>query len=109
MIRAEFVIRDNKFVSFEVKGHAGLAPAPHDILCAAVSSMTYLVINTATDVFGAKLDLLLDEENAEIRARIESVLPDREEALQGIFRGLLLQLTALTEQYPNHITVRTKQ
>jgi len=108
MIRSEFVIQDNKILSFSIRDHAGLAPAPFDVLCASVSAMSLLVINTLKEVFHAKLDLVIDEETPLIRLVLQSFPPEEESAVQGILRGLLLQLQDLAEQYPDHLTVRTK-
>ena len=108
MIRVEFVIKDNKVLAFSLKGHAGLAPAPHDILCSAVSAMAQLVINTVTEVFSAELDLEIDEEKPLIRASYISAPEGKEEAVLGVFQGLKLQLEALGETYPSHLAVRTE-
>ncbi len=106
MIRWEFVIQDNKFRSFSVKGHAGLAPAPHDVLCAAASAMTQLVLNTLQEVFGAELDLQIDEDKPLISAKILSVPSECESAVQGVLQGLLLQVKDLQIRYPDHLAVK---
>ncbi|MBR3837534.1 MAG: ribosomal-processing cysteine protease Prp [Clostridia bacterium] len=109
MIRVEFVITDNKILAFSVSGHAGLAPAPHDILCASVSAMTQLVINTVTDVFQADAELEIDEQKPLIRARFISVPNGNDAAVQGVLRGFLVQLEAFADQYPSHVSVREKR
>ena len=106
MICAEFVIQDNKICSFSVTGHSGLAPAPGDILCASVSAMTMLVINTVTEVFGADLDLVIEEETPLISARLVSVPAKSASAVQGVFHGLKLQLEDLRETWPDYLRVR---
>ena len=106
MIRVEFVIEDNKIRAFSVKGHAGLAPAPHDVLCASVSAMTQLVINTVTEVFGAEAKILIDEEKPLISCSLLSVPEGKDEAVQGVLRGFELQLSALRETYPSHLRVK---
>ena len=59
MIGADFVIRDNKIRSFSTEGHAGLADAGQDVLCAAVSAMTQLCVNTVTEDWNGKTALYL--------------------------------------------------
>ncbi|MBQ4037401.1 MAG: ribosomal-processing cysteine protease Prp [Clostridia bacterium] len=108
MIRADFVIRDNKIRSFSTRGHAGLADAGQDVLCAAVSAMTQLCVNTVTDVFGARCRVLVEEENAHISMTVESVEPSRADAVEGVLRGYLIQLRELAKQYPAHLTVTEK-
>ncbi len=111
MIQVEFVIQDNKILAFSVEGHSGLAPAPHDILCASVSAMTQLVINTVTDVFGAKIDLEINEEIPRIRAELLFVSETEKNAVFGVLGGFQLQLEDLRKMYPAHIKVSevTKQ
>ena len=106
MICAEFVIRDNKILAFSVSGHAGLAPAPHDILCASVSAMTQLVINTVTEVFGAELDLVIDEEKPLIRAELLRASSEKEGSVQGVLEGFYLQLDEIRKMYPAHLSVK---
>ena len=106
MIRTEFVIQNNKILAFSVKGHAGLAPAPHDILCASVSAMTQLVINTVTEVFSAEMDVEIREEEPLIRATLLSVPSGKEESVDGVLQGFMLQLHELRKVYPSHLSVR---
>ena len=106
MIRVEFVIRDNKILAFSVSGHAGLAPAPHDVLCASVSAMTQLVINTLTEVFGVEVDLVVDERKPLIRAELISVPSESAFSAEGVLQGFLLQLEDLRKTYPTHLSVR---
>ncbi len=109
MIRSEFVIENNNVLSFSVTGHAGLAPAPHDILCASVSAMTQLVINTLEEVFGAKLDVVIDEKEPRIAAKLVSVSEENRAAVWGVMKGFYLQLSDLEKMYPAHLSVRTKK
>ncbi len=109
MISVEFVISDNKILSFSVQGHSGLAPAPHDILCASVSAMTSLVLNTLTEVFAAEIDLLIDEEAPLISAKSFSSSEENERAVQGVLQGYKLQLLDLRKTYSANLSVKTKK
>lgn len=46
MIHAAFFVKNGRQAGFTVSGHSGLADPGADILCAAVSAMTMLVVNT---------------------------------------------------------------
>jgi len=86
-----------------------LAEAPHDILCASVSAMTQLVCNTLTEVFGVRIDLLIDEKAPLIQASLAEVPEQKEEAVQGVLTGFRLQLEDLRETYSDYLSVRTKK
>ena len=109
MIRSEFVIQDNKILSFSVTGHSGLAAAPHDILCASVSAMTQLVINTLEEVFAVSTDLLIDENEPRIEMKGYSASSENRAAAEGVLKGFYLQLCDLEKMYPTHLSVRTKK
>ena len=106
MIRSEFVISDSKILAFSVEGHSGLAPQGEDILCASVSAMTQLVINTLSEVIGAELDLSIEEKKAKIACRILSVSSEKEEAAQCVLKGFLIQMKDLSEMYSANLSVR---
>lgn len=107
MITAEFALHDQTVVSFSVTGHALFSEAPRDILCAAVSAMTQLVLNTLQEVIGAVLDLVIDEEQPLISAAVCQVPAGKEASANDVLQGFLLQMTDLQKRYPNHLTIRT--
>ena len=108
MIQSEFVIRDNKILSFSLKGHSGLAEAGSDVLCASVSAMALLVINTLSDAMDARLDLQIEEKEPRISCTVLSVPSEGARGAEGILHGFYLQMKDLSETYPDHLTVRTK-
>ena len=105
MTKAHFYKADSRFTGFKIKGHAGLSLETPDVLCAAVSSMTLLVINTVTDVFGCEVDFKQDEEEPSISLDILSCPSENSGAVDGVLKGFLLQLEDLSEQYPKNLYV----
>lgn len=49
MISVTFVEKNGKFISLEVKGHAGSGPYGHDLVCAAVSGILLGGLNNLQD------------------------------------------------------------
>lgn len=87
-------------VGFRVSGHAGMAEAGTDILCAAVSSAAYLVANTVTDVMNVPAEASDGEGLMFLR------ISEKDAAVCGnLLRGLRLHLSALQQQYPENITL----
>ena len=56
MIEAEFLRYEGSLMGFQVSGHANAGPFGKDIVCAAVSSATFLAVNTITDYLYAPAD-----------------------------------------------------
>ncbi|MBP5288471.1 MAG: ribosomal-processing cysteine protease Prp [Clostridia bacterium] len=109
MIRAEFSVSEQGIRGFTLSGHAGLAPAGSDVLCAAVSAMALLVANTLKEVFGARFDLTEEEDTGFLSLSLTEVPVGKEEAVRGVLRGFLLQLTDLREQYPANLSITTTE
>ncbi len=111
MTRADFYTKDGCFWGFNVLGHTGLAAEGEDILCAAISAMTMLVINTAEGAYSCDIDCVVDEENANIRVTAREAIPDhssdekRQFAVSGLIKGLFDQLTDLSEVYSEFLKV----
>lgn len=96
-----FVLSSGEIVGFNISGHAGLAPAGQDILCAAVSSAAYMVLNTISDVIKANANITVNDLGAmSLKVSTKDYL-----ACKDILLGFKLHLLALEEQYPEHIIV----
>lgn len=104
MIRADFLVRDGALCGFRLKGHAGMAPAGRDIVCAAVSSAFYMAANTLTEVCGCRA--LLREGDGYLFCSVSG--EDREKA-QTVLRGLRLHAEGLRAQYSEYIQVFTTE
>lgn len=85
---------------FVVKGHSGSARRGHDIVCAAVSSASYLVVNTLVEVVGVKAE-------AEVRdGYMKFIIDDAfKESSADLLRGFALHITELKGQYPAYVNI----
>ncbi len=114
MTRITFYRRGGVFYGFEEIGHSGFADAGNDILCAAISSMTMLVINMIEVSFETDVQYLIDEEKAKITVTTLGALPDYAEdekmqyAVSGVIEGYYNQLKDMTEEYYDYLTVEIK-
>ena len=106
MITASFHLEGSRIVSFQVEGHSGLAQAGEDILCAAVTSAVRLVECAVNDVLGLEASVKVRPEKALISLKLPGGLSQQNESTcQTLLTGLMLYLTQLTEEYPDHIIV----
>ena len=102
MLNVEFcALQDGSLVGFCIKGHCGFSESGTDIVCAAVSSAVYMVVNTFTDILGVSPKGLYVG-NGEMRFIIH-----KHDESQGrlLFQGLKLHLSSLEEIYPKSIKV----
>ena len=114
MTRITFYRREGNLYGFEEVGHTGLADAGDDVLCAAISSMTMLVVNMIEVSFETDVQYLIDDEKAKITVTALGALPDYAEdekmqyAVSGVFKGYYNQLTDLAEEYYDYLSVEIK-
>ena len=79
MTKVVFFRNDGIFYGFREQGHTGYGEEGYDILCAALSSMSMLMINSVNVVFAGELDYTVDEGATEIMVQSKSALPEFEE------------------------------
>ena len=86
---------------FSVKGHSTVNSEDLEgkLVCASISSATYLVANTITDVIGAKADI--EEKDGEFYILVKT--PSNETNI--VLNGFKLHMLGLEEQYGNRIKV----
>ena len=106
MTSVTFHTEGSRITGFEAKGHSGFADAGTDIVCAAVTSAVRLVECTLNDVMGLCAHVKVNEKAAQITLRLPAALSaGAESTAQAILTGLMVHLTSLHEEYPEHIEV----
>lgn len=100
MIKATFYRRGKTPCGFEISGHSGYAEEGTDIICASVSSVAYMAVNTITDVIGAKADISISD--GYFRFITDSVLNETKVVLEG----LKLHVSALAGDYSEYVTCK---
>lgn len=98
-MRATFFRKGNRIVGFDLCGHCG-GVAGQDIVCAAVSSATYMTANTLTEVCGLSADIA----EADGKLRLQLAEGDAARAADTM-NGFYLHLCGLRDQYPNQIEI----
>ena len=107
-----FYKTDGIYYGFEEQGHTGYGEAGDDVLCAALSSMTMLLINTIEVSYASNVDYTIDEKSTDIRVIAKSALPKYEEdekkqfAVSGLIQAYFFQLMDLVEEYYEFLDVK---
>ena len=100
------------FYGFEERGHTGYGESGNDILCAALSSMSMLLINAIEVSYAADVDYVIDEVNTDVRVTVKSALPKYEKdekkqfAVSGLIQAYFFQLMDLVEEYYDYLDVK---
>ena len=114
MTKVTFFRSGGVYYGFEEHGHAGYGEEGHDILCAALSAMTMLIINTVEVAYASDVDYTIDEGATHIMVRAKAALPEFEDderkryAISGLFMSYYYQLNELIEEYYEYLDVEVK-
>ena len=99
------------YYGFEEQGHTGYGEEGDDVLCAALSAMTMLIINTVEVAYASSVDFTIDEKTTNIRVRSKAALPEFEDdelkryAVSGIFLAYYKQIEDMLEEYYDYLDV----
>ena len=114
MTKVVFFRSGGFFYGFEEQGHTGFGEEGNDVLCAALSAMTMLIINTIEVAYASDVEYTIDEETTDIRVRSKAALVEYEAderkryAVSGLFLSYYYQLNDLLEEYYDFLDVEIK-
>ena len=100
------------YYGFEEQGHTGYGESGDDVLCAALSSMTMLLINAIEVSYACDVDYKIDEKTTDIKVIAKSALPKYEKdekkqfAVSGLIQAYFFQLMDLVEEYYEFLDVK---
>jgi len=111
MTKVIFLTSGGTFYGFEEIGHTGYGESGDDVLCAAISSMTMLIVNAAEISYMSEVDYKIDEKTTNIKVTIKNALEEYESderksyALSGLIKAYYYQLNDLVEEYYDYLEV----
>ena len=112
MTTVTFYKSNGFYYGWEEQGHTGYGESGDDILCAALSSMTMLIINAIEVAYATNLEYTIDEKTTDVRVIVKSALPKYESdekkqfAVSGLIQAYFLQLMDLLEDNYDYLDVR---
>lgn len=95
--------KEGLITGYKVEGHAGLAEAGKDILCAAVS------VITQTPILGLERHLKRHPRCQVIEGTLKVELDKVDEATQTLLATMLCGLQDLTEKYPENVRIEEQR
>ncbi len=111
MTKVIFYRSNGVYYGFEEQGHTGYGDAGNDVLCAALSAMTMLIVNAIEIGYASNVDYTVDDGATHISVRAKSALAEFENdekkryAISGLFCSYFYQLNDLIEEYYEHLNV----
>lgn len=93
-------------MGFKSYGHAGMADAGQDIVCAAISILTINTMNAIEKFTQDKYQQEIDEKNACIDFKLDSI-PSNEVNL--LLRTMVLGIRTIYEDYERYINLSFKE
>ncbi len=114
MTKIVFFRSGGAFYGFEEQGHTGYGDAGDDVLCAALSAMTMLIINTIEVAYASDVDYTVNEGATHIMVRSKAALTEFEDderkryAVSGLFLSYYYQLNDMIEEYYDYLDVEVK-
>ena len=115
MTKVKFLKKNGFYYGFEENGHSGFADSGEDILCAAISAMTMLVINTIEVAYASDVQYTIDEATTDIKVIALDALPEngaeekKQFAVSGLIYSYYLQLMDMTEEYYDYLEVSEQE
>lgn len=113
MTKVVFYKSGDIFYGFEEIGHTGYGESGDDVLCAALSAMTMLIVNTVEVSYASNVEYSIDEKTTNIKLIVKSALaeyePDERKsyAISGLIKAYYYQLNDLTEEYYDFLEVES--
>lgn len=98
-------LKSNEFIlGFSILGHSTKSADDLEgkIVCSAISSVAYMVVNTLTDVINAKVEAEITDGGMKVKVL------DKIEESQDILCGLKLHFVELSKDYPEKITINSE-
>ena len=111
MTKIVFFRTNGVYYGFKEEGHTGYGEAGDDVLCAALSAMTMLIVNTIEVGYASDVEYDVNEGATTIKVRLKAALPEYEDderkryAVSGLFCSYFHQLIELEEEYYKFLSV----
>ncbi len=102
----------NQISSFNIEGHAYFDESGKDIVCAAVSAVSFGAINAIETLLDISLDISTNQRDGRLSCVIpESIERERVPKVQLLLEGMVVTLRSIEQEYHEfiHITDRIRR
>ncbi|WP_102026892.1 ribosomal-processing cysteine protease Prp [Salirhabdus sp. Marseille-P4669] len=107
MIHVRIIRNEHKHIaSFEVSGHAESGPYGHDLVCAAVSAVTFGTVNAIMKLLCIEPTIQQGGEGGYLKMDLPTItIPEVLEKAQTLLEGMVVSLETIERDYHQYITI----
>jgi len=105
MITVSIYRNNNQIKSFEISGHAESGPYGYDLVCAAVSAVSFGTVNAITALCQIDLDIEQGENGYLYVGLPYDIVPDIREKAVLLIEGMLISLQSIEREYSQFIKI----
>lgn len=107
MIKVKFKRDSGSLILFKISGHANFDEYDRDIICSAVSAVTYAIINGITDIVKVNADIEVRDGYSRLSLENESF--ENIEKCQVLMETMLLAIKSMEVQYGKYISLDVEE
>lgn len=109
MIRVTIYEKNNRINQFEMSGHANSGPYGYDLVCAAVSAVSFGAVNAVYELCNIELQVDQAAEGGYLFVEIPSNVPEQSvEKADLIFQAMVVSLRTIEREYKQFIKIMEK-
>lgn len=99
MVQVLLIKKKNKYQKVKISGHANFKKAGKDIVCAAISGITFGTLNALDELF--KNDISINIGDNDININVNNWNND----INIVLKTMKLQLLTVKQQYKNYLEI----
>lgn len=107
MINICFKRNSGNILGFNIEGHAGYGEEGEDIVCSAVSALSYTIVNGITEVLKIGVEHIIKDGFLQLNLRDNNL--DEIEKCQVLLETMLLGFKSMEISYGDYIKVQVEE
>jgi uncharacterized protein YsxB (DUF464 family) len=106
MLRVNIEREQHKIVSFSITGHADSGPYGHDLVCSAVTAVSFGSVNAIEELCQVEPEVETREDGGFLLFKTPSAVSEEtSEKIQLLLEGMLVSLRTIERDYAKYIKI----
>ncbi|WP_349408016.1 ribosomal-processing cysteine protease Prp [Pseudalkalibacillus sp. SCS-8] len=107
MLKVNIHRDQQKIVSFSITGHAESGPYGHDLVCAAVTAVSFGSVNAIEEICQVEPEVETREDGGYLLFKTPSAVSEEtSEKIQLLLEGMLVSLRSIERDYGQYIKIK---